>query len=139
MTKSNNIISSTLLASALTLSSLGTTNLSATQQTKRNSVSSSIASILYRRGLDEDVAHNISKSFIEDEELFAKRINNIESGCNILSENEILTYLSKAALHGKSVQLDSYNYLVGMAYDIKQKPLDKEILTQLNNIALLNA
>ncbi len=138
MTK-NNIISSTLLASALTISSLGTVNLSANQQIKRGNVSSNIASILYNRGLDKDVAQDISKSFIDDEELFALRVDNLEKGCSILNRNEILDYLSKAALCKKSVQLDSYNYLVGMVYDIKEEPLSKEVLDQLNKIAIINA
>ncbi len=138
MTK-NNIISSTLLASALTMSSLGTASLSANQQTKNSNVSSNIASILHNRGLNEDAALNISKKFIDNEELFSKRVNNLENGCSILSKKEILDYLSKAALHGKTVQLDSYQYLVGMVYDIKQKPLNKEVLDQLNNIAIINS
>jgi len=138
MAKSNNLIGSTLLASALTLGSL-TTSLVGSQQPKLNTVSSSIASILYKRGLDEDVAQNISNNFIDDEELFATRINNLEEGCSILSKNEILDYLSKAALHREIVQLNSYQYLVGMVYEIKQKALNKEVLAELNNIALLNA
>ncbi|MCF6330123.1 MAG: hypothetical protein L3I99_01080 [Sulfurimonas sp.] len=138
MTK-NNIISSTLLASALTISSLGTIDLSANQQIKKGNVSSNIASILYSRGLDKEVAQDISKNFIDDEELFASRVNNLEKGCGILSRNEILDYLSKAALCKKSVQLDSYSYLVGMVYDIKEKPLSREILDQLKNIAIINA
>ncbi len=138
MTK-NNIISSTLLASALTLSSVGSSNLSANQQIKRDRVSSNIASILHKRGLDKDAADSISNKFIDDEELFAKKINNLEEGCSILNRDEILDFLSKAALHKRSVQLDSYQYLVGMVYDIKQKPLNREILDQLKNIAIINS
>lgn len=137
MTK-NNIISSTLLASALTLSSIAVSSLSANQQIKRDKVSSKIASLLHERGLDRDAAHSISNKFIDDEELFEKRINNLVDGCSILNRDEILNYLSKAALHKRTVQLDSYQYLVGMVYDIKQKPLNKKILTELKNISSLN-
>ncbi len=138
MTK-NNIISSTLLASALTLSSVGASTLSANQQIKKNRVSLNIATILHKRGLDKDAAYNISNNFIDDEELFAKKINNLEEGCSILTRDEILNYLSKAALHKRSVKLDSYQYLVGMVYDIKQKQLNRETLDQLNNIATINS
>ena len=130
MTK-NNIISSTLLASALTLSSLGASTLNTNQQT--------IASILHGKGLDKDAAQNISTNFIDDEELFTKRVNNLEKECSVLSKEEIFSYLSKEALHRKTTKLDSYQYLIGMVYDIKQKPLDKEVLSELKNISLLNA
>ena len=136
-----NLISVTLLVTALALNPLfAQHNVNSSILIKENRVTSKIASILHKRGLDEDAAKEISEKFVsEDEELFALMLNNLLHGCDDLKKEEVLEYLSSAALHRQSTDLDSYAQLVNMVSKIKRKKLDSEILDQLKVVAQSNA
>lgn len=138
-----NIIRITLFVSALAFNPAAAqilpqlTNIQ-TQQT--STVSSSIANILYQRGLDEDAAKEISIGLVEeDEALLALMIENIVNSCNEITHNEILEYLSTEALHRKNVQLENYAQLTHMFSKIKQRSPSKETLKQLSIIAKHNS
>lgn len=137
-----NFISVTLLISALALNPLLAEQhrVQTSSQLEQNRVTTTIASILHKRGLDEDVAKEISENLVnEDDELFALMIDNLINGCNEVNENEVLEYLSTAALHRKNVQLDSYAELVSMVSRIKQNLLDEATLKDLSAVAKRNA
>ncbi len=137
-----NFISVTLLVSALAFNPLVAQQLNTqtSSQIKLNTVSSSIASILHKRGLDEDAAQEISDNLVEEEdELFALMIDNLVNNCSSLSKDVILEYLSTAALYRQNVHLDSYAQLVNMVSKIKKKSLDEKTLAQLSTIAKKNA
>ncbi len=136
-----NIISVTLLVSALAFNPLVATelNTNTTSQRQINSVTGSIAHILHKRGIDEDMAKEISQNLTEDEdELFAAMINNLLNGYSDLSKEEILEYLSTAALYRQTVDFDSYSHLIHMVSEIKEKPLNEQSLKQLSRVAKLN-
>lgn len=141
MKKNQNILSSVFLASSLTLTPVVTTSLTASTKFKLNSISSSIAKNLHRRGIDEDASKKIANNiFNVDEELFALMLQNLKYGYNNkLSPNEILDFLSTQALMKKNVHLDSYSYLVNMVYQIKNQVLTKKDLKDLNTIATKNS
>lgn len=137
-----NFISVTLLVSALAFNPLVAQQLNAnvSSQIERNTtVSSSIASILHNRGLDEDAAQEISNNLIDEEdELFALMIENLVNECSSLNKEEVLEYLSTAALYRQDVHFDSYAQLVNMVSKIKQKSLDVKTLKQLSAVAKQN-
>jgi len=136
-----NFIGVTLLVSAFAFNPLIATELNTNIASQRqiNSVTSSIAHILYKRGIDEDVAKEISKNLVnEEDELFAAMIHNLINGCSDLNKEEVLEYLSTAALHRQKVDFDSYSHLIGMVSKIKGKALNEQSLKQLNRIAKLN-
>jgi len=137
-----NILRITLFISVLAFNPVvaetlkSTTNIQTQQETR---VSTSIANILHKRGLDEDAAEELSQNFVaEDEELFARMLENLLSGCKNLSKEEVLTFLSNEALFRKNVDLESYDTLVSMASKIKQKALDKATLKELQTVAKQN-
>ncbi len=133
------ILSATLLAGALTLNAITVTPIDERNQAKSKSVSSAVANILHRRGLDKEASKELAdKLFNNKEELVTIMIKNIENGCSDLNENDILEYLSTQALHKKSVELDSYSALVNMTHQIKGQALNKETLQELQNIAAKN-
>ena len=137
-----NFISVTLLVSALAFNPLVAQQLSTnvSSQIQHSTVSSNIASILHKRGLDEDAAQEISNNLVDEEdELFALMIDNLVNECSSLSKDEILEYLSTAALYRQDVHFDSYAHLVNMVSKIKEKSLDEKTLTQLSAIAKENA
>jgi len=135
-----NIFSATLFITTLILTPVIVSPLSASTQVKQNSLTTSIATILHKRGLDEDAAHKITKEMIgEDDELFEAMIRNLENGCTVLTQNEILEYLSKKALFKESVALNSYSFLVSMVHSIKNTPLDKQTLKELKTVQQKNS
>ena len=114
-----------------------TTNIQSQQETR---VSTSIANILHKRGLDEDAAEELSQNFVaDDEELFARMLENLLNGCKSMSKDELLTYLSNEALFRKSIDLKSYDQLVAMVSNVKQKSLDQVTLKELQTIAKQNS
>ncbi|EHP29103.1 hypothetical protein SMGD1_0576 [Sulfurimonas gotlandica GD1] len=140
MNTNQNILSSVLLASSLTLTPIVTTSLTASTQFRVNSISNSISKNLHRRGIDEDISKKIANNiFTVDEELFALMLQNLQHGCDKLTRSEIMDFLSTQALLSKNVNLDSYSYLVNMIYQIKHKALTKKDLKSLNTIATKNS
>ena len=136
----HNFIGVTILVSVLALNPLVAIEFQNKIQTRLNHsaiVSNSIASILHKRGLDEDAAKEIADSFVDgNDELLIHMVDNLTP---VLSHEETFEYLSTMALHRKEIRLDSYGHLVNMVSKIKRSSLDKETLAHLNVIAKLNS
>lgn len=141
--KRHDFISITLIISGLALNPVMATTAADTvaqSQTNINTVSSSVASILHKRGIDEEAAQELSDNLLEeDEALLTLMIQNLEDGCSTVSREEILEYLSTVALHRQNIHFDSYDHLISMVSKIKQKALDENTLMQLRSIAKTNS
>ena len=137
-----NFISVTLLISALAFNPLIASELiinKPSTQRQVNTVSNSIASILYKRGLDADVAHDLSKELVDDnDELLEAMINNIVNIYHDITQEEIFEHLSTLALHRQNIDLSSYDHLVNMVTKIKSKALSQMELKQLSTVSKLN-
>ena len=137
-----NFITLTLIISGLALHPVmadAEFNRISQSQNINHSVTASISSILYNRGIDEDVADDMSSSLInEEDELFLAMMIQTLNERNIVSREEILEYLSTAALHKQNIDFKKYDNLVGMISKIKQKSLDANTLKQLSHIAKIN-
>ena len=110
-----NLLTLTLIISGLALNPVMAENVVeriSQNQNTQNSVRTGIATILYNRGLDEDVASEMSEGLLEDadEMLLAMLIQNLENQ-NIVSKDEVLEYLSTAALHRQTLDLKKYDVL----------------------------
>ena len=139
--ENQNFLKVTLLISALAFNPLSvieinTSNISSQKQI--NSVSGNIASILHKRGLDEDVSHTFSQDLVEDEALFTAMLHNFLIHYPDISHEEVFEHLSTMALHRQNIQFDSYDHLVHMASKIQRKTLDEKALDQLRSISKLN-
>jgi hypothetical protein len=136
-----NLIGVTLLVSALAFNPLTANELNTNSITQRqtSSVTGSIAHILHKRGIDEDVAYKISKNLTnEEDDLFAAMINNLVSEYNTVTKDEVLEYLGTAALYRQNVYFDSYSHLISMLTKIKGRFLNENDLKQLSTVAKLN-
>ncbi|RLA71471.1 MAG: hypothetical protein DRG09_00055 [Epsilonproteobacteria bacterium] len=103
------------------------------------SVVSNISTILHNRGLDEDVAEEMASNLVseEDEMLLAMMMETLQMQ-NIVTKNEVLEYLSHAALHKQTLDFKSYDHLVGMVSKIKQTSLDPYTLKELSHLTKIN-
>lgn len=134
-------ITVSLLLSALAFNPLIANELylnHASSQRQINTVSSQIASLLYNRGLDEEVASELSEGLVEDNELFEAMLNNLLNHHPDLTADELFEYLSTMALHRQRIDLTSYDHLVNMLGKLKARALTEEELKGLSHIAKLN-
>ncbi|GIT97647.1 hypothetical protein [Sulfurovum sp. TSL1] len=137
-----NFLTLTLIISGLALNPVMANAVFTTvsyHQNINDSVSSSIASLLYSRGLEQDAADEISAKLVseEDDDYLKGLIEDLE-GANIVSRREVLEYLSTKALHKENLDFHSYDHLVGMVSKIKQRSLDGKMLKQLHKIVQNN-
>lgn len=137
-----NFITLTLIISGLALNPVmadAELNRVSHSQNINHSVASSISSILYNRGLDEDVADELSSSLVnEEDELFLSKMIQTLDEKNIVSREEVLEYLSTAALYKQNIDFKKYDNLIRMVSMIKQQALDTNTLKQLSYIAKIN-
>jgi len=131
-----NFITLTFIISGLALNPVmadAVLNTVSHSQNINHSVSSSISSLLYNRGLDKDAADEMSENLVseEDEILLAVLMQKLDRQ-NIVSRKDT------KALHKQNLDLYSYDHLVGMVSKIKQESLDSKTLKQLHNIAKSN-
>lgn len=104
-----------------------------------SSIVSGIVSILHNRGLEETAAEELAAELVDEEDgmLLAMLIQSLENQ-DIATKDEVLAYLSRAALHKQKVDFKSYDQLIGMVEKIKQKPIGQDIRKKLNDIAKVN-
>ena len=137
-----NLLTLTLIISGLALNPVmadAVVNSAASTQNINHSVSSSISSILYNRGLEEEAAEELASGVVDEEdEMFLSMLLQTLDGKNIVSRQEVLEYLSTEALHRRSVDFKTYDNLVGMVAKIKKCTLDENILQQLSHLSKIN-
>jgi len=113
--------------------------LTQTQKQNRTSVASGISTVLYNKGLDEDVAEELAENLVEGEdEMYLSLLLQTLDAQNIVSHEDVLAYLGHAALHRQKIDLKKYDDLVGMVAQIQKKALDKQTLEALGYIAKVN-
>ena len=137
-----NLLTLTLIISGLALNPVmadAVVNSTVPTQTINHSVSSSISSILYNRGLEEEAAEELASGVVDEEdEMFLSMLLQTLDGKNIVSRQEVLEYLSTEALHRRSVDFKTYDNLVGMVAKIKKCALDENTRNQLSYLANIN-
>lgn len=107
--------------------------------TLNQTIRSSIADVLQKRGIDEDAAIEMTEQLIDekDERSLAMLMHYLESQ-NIVTKEEVLAYLGQSALHKQKLNVRSYDHLLGMVAKIKEKPVDENTRKQLSQIAKFN-
>ena len=134
-----NLLTLTLIISGLALNPVmaeAVINTVASTQTINHSISSSISTVLYNRGLEEETADELASAMVDEEdEMFLAMLLQTLDAKNIASRIEVLEYLSTAALHRQSIDFKKYDDLVGMVSNIKKRALDENTLKQLSYLA----
>ena len=102
-------------------------------------ITQDIASLLYRKGLEEQTAAERAEEITgDDAAMFALMLENLLCGCNRITKDEILDYLATAALHRQHIELNSYDQLIGIYNKIKQSAPDEEARRNLSAVARKN-
>ena len=140
--KNQNMLTITLIIAGLSFSPIMAEEIQyivTKQKTIKQTISSNIAKILHKRGLDEEVAAEMAENFLshEDEILLAILIQNLENH-NIVTRDEVLEYLSDAALHRQKINVKSYDHILGMVSNIRHKALDEPTRKMLSQLVKIN-
>lgn len=138
----HNILTITLIISGLALNQVSANpiqNSFVPSEITQQSISINIASHLCSRGIDKDVAEEMASNLLneEDEILLAMFIQNLEV-LNIVKVEEVLEFLSSAALHKQKIDFHSYDNMLGMVTKIKQASLDESTKRQLSQLVKIN-
>ena len=137
-------ISVTVLISALAFNPLAATEVSLnvlqnSSQQQTNNLTNVLASTLYKRGLDEEAAKELSENFLDaHSDHLDEMINQLVHVYPELSHHEVYEHLSSEALHRRSIDLSSYDHLVSMVTKIKGKALSTAELHKLQTVSKLN-
>ena len=135
-------ITVSILVSALAFNPLLATevNTTLTNSTQRQtaSVSNNIASLLYKRGLDEEAAEALSSKMIEDDTLFEAMLNNLMDHYSDINREDIFEELATMALHRQEIDLTVYDHLVSLLSKVKKESLSEQNLQQLKIVSKLN-
>lgn len=132
------ILTLTLLATTLTLGAAVPRELNATSKQQSNSISNQIANTLYRRGIEEDTAQELSQDIINvDEEVFAYMLQTYATSTGIPLD-KLYHELGKMALAKKQVDFSSYAFLLKLSQTLKKEHLTSKDLKKLENIATRN-
>lgn len=104
-------------------------------QNTQHSLRGGISTHLHNRGLEEDAAKEIAEAFIadDDENLIAKLMATLQLQ-KIASREDILSYLSMAALHREKIDFRKPEALETMLSTIEKKVLTQESRRQLHDI-----
>jgi len=104
-----------------------------------HSVSNRIASLLHHRGIDEQIASEIAGNVVKDEdEVFLSLMIQTLEQKNIVTQEDVVEYLSTAALYREKIDFKQYDNLVGMVRKIKKEILDQDTLKELSAIDKMN-
>ena len=136
-----NFITVTLLVSALAFNPLTATELNTkvtSSQRQINSISTSIATVLHHRGLDEDAAYELSKDLTGNDDMFEVMLSNLLNHYPNIEHDEIVEYLSTSALYRQSVDLASYDHLVNLVSKVHNHVLTGHELNRLQTVSKLN-
>ena len=137
-----NLLTLTLIISGLAFNPVmadAVINTVVSTQTINHSIASSISTVLYNRGLEEETADELATAMVDEEdEMFLTMLLQTLDSKNIASREEVLEYLSTAALHKQTIDFKKYDDLVGMVSKIKKRALDDNTLKQLSYLAKVN-
>ncbi|QOP42083.1 hypothetical protein [Sulfurimonas marina] len=114
---------------------------STTSESRKNSETLASMSVeaLHARGLEKNAAQQkVVNSLKHDEVLSHKMAQNILKHFDEIEHHNIVSYISDAALFGKSVDLSSYETLISLVQKTTKVVLEQESLEKLEKISFEN-
>ena len=137
-----NFLTVTILVSIFALSPISAKQINATNPislNQINTINSKIASILHKRGLDEDVSYDLVKDLSSNNDNLEEMLTNFLEIYQDINREEALDFLATSALYRKNIKLNSYDNLVHMASKIENKKLSSKDLDKITTITKINS
>jgi len=133
------ILSLTLLTTALMLNASTPIEIRVTTRQQSTSLSTTIANILFKRGLEKETAFKIAKKVIgENETLFSMMLQNyIKTTAS--NQDAVLKLLTQYALTNTKTDFTSYSFLIKLTQSLHSTRLNKEMLSKLDKISTNNS
>ena len=110
-------------------------------ESRKNSENLASMSIeaLYERGLEKSAAYKKVVASLEHPQHTTQMMaQNIMKHYKEIEYSDIVSYISDAALFGKSVDFSSYEHLIAFAQKTKKLVLDQENLEKIQKLSLEN-
>ena len=132
------LLSVTLLATTLTLNAATPIEIRVTTKQQSASVSTAVANILFRRGIEKKKAFELAKRVTtEDEDLFALMLHSYLKSTS-LHQEDVLEVLAKFALNATEVDLSAYSFLIKLTQAVQGTALNPELFASLEQVSTNN-
>ena len=132
------LLTLTLLVTTLTLNASFPKEIRLITKQRSNSISTNIANVLHKRGIDEEKAVELAEDLVgENEELFSLMINNFLNATSI-KHDELFDTLSKLALQRKKVDFASYSFLMKLKQNLRNPVINDVMKQKISQIATNN-
>lgn len=111
-----------------------------TENTKpTNRLSAKVSTQLFNRGLEKRIAKaKVKNSLAHDEYLNDLMAQNIIKTIKSVNENDVVNFLTQAALANKTIDLSSYSTIIALVQKSSHLALSKEILQHIEKLSLEN-
>ncbi len=104
-----------------------------------NKLTSKISKQLFKRGLDKQIAKTkVNNVFIHDDDLNELMAQNILKHIPSLKEEDIINFVTRAALQGKTIDLSSYATLISLVQRHAPTIFDKDLCLHVEQLSLEN-
>lgn len=136
----NRILVSTVFISSILFASVVPYN-SNLLSSKKNikSFSGAISLHLYKRGLEKDVAvKRVSQFLIGEDFENDLMVQNLLNSFEMLNYDDLINYIAESALHSKSVDLSSYEHIIGVLQSLNSVNLNNETLKLIEKVSSEN-
>jgi len=98
-----------------------------------------VSTQLFKRGLDKKIAkEKVNSTLSYDDNLNDLMVQNILNNIPSLKEEDIVNFVTQAALHEKSIDLSSYATLITLVQKHATALLDKELLLHVEKASFEN-
>lgn len=137
----NRILITTVFLSNIIFASVLPSHINETNFNKNrvSTFSSAVTLYLFKRGIDKDVAQKKVSDFLVGQDFENDlMIHNILSNFNTLEYDNIVDYIANCALYSKTVDLSSYDFVIGMIQTVNTVTFDELTLQKIEKITLEN-
>ena len=115
-------------------------DLQRTENTKpTNRLTTKVSTQLFNRGLEKHIAKaKVKNSLAHDEYLNDLMAQNIIKTIKSVNENNVVNFLTQAALANKTIDLSSYSTIIALVQKSSHVALSKEMFLHIEKVSLEN-
>jgi len=105
-------------------------------QKNTNRISDRVSETLYTRGIEQKIAEKKVNDILEnDAQTTDLMAQNIIKSIKSVKENNIIAFISQAALQGKKVDLSSYSTLIALVQKSSRTLIDTDLVQKIEKLS----